>query len=125
MAEILPFPAGRRPDARHRAHAAEADAAGDRTGGNAWEADDPGDDPEDGGIGLARVAGLAAAPPAPSLDARALRVEVLAARLAPPDGDAGAGLCAAEARLLRAVLRDLRALAADLAFAAARGAPAG
>ena len=69
MAEILPFPAGRRADAPRGTGTPEAGAAGDRPEEDTWPGDDPEDDPEDGGIGLARVAGLAAAPPAPSLDA--------------------------------------------------------
>jgi hypothetical protein len=46
----------------------------------------------------------------------ARKVEVLVARLA-TDEASDAGLCVAEARLLRSVLRDLRAFAGDIAFA--------
>jgi hypothetical protein len=76
---------------------------------DAW----PEEDAEDG-VPLETVARLASEP-SPTLDALAEKVEVLVARLAPEDGD-NTELCAAEIRLLRSVLRDLRAFAADLVF---------
>jgi hypothetical protein len=62
------------------------------------------------------VASLAAAP-SQSLAGLVTKVEVLVARLAPDDGT-DAGLCLAEASLLRSVLRDLRAFVMDAVFAA-------
>ena len=62
------------------------------------------------------MAGLAAAP-SPSLAGLVTKVEVLVARLAPDDGT-DAGLCLAEASLLRSVLCDLRAFVMDTVFAA-------
>ena len=52
-----------------------------------------------------------------SLAGLVTKVEVLVARLTPDDGT-DAGLCIAEASLLRSVLRDLRAFVADTVFAA-------
>ena len=62
------------------------------------------------------MASLAAAP-SQSLAGLVTKVEVLVARLAPDDGT-DAGLCLAEASLLRSVLRDLRAFVTDAVFAA-------
>jgi hypothetical protein len=67
------------------------------------------------GVSLGLVASLAATP-SPTLVVLTRKVEVLVARLA-KDDEADAGLCVAEARLLRSVLRDLRAFAGDIAFA--------
>jgi hypothetical protein len=74
-----------------------------------------GDDTGDNG-GLATVASLAAAP-SQSLAGLVTKVEVLVARLAPDDGT-DAGLCLAEASLLRSVLCDLRAFVMDAVFTA-------
>src|SRR3954467_794335 len=108
MAKILSFPgaqhagAARCVDIQPRCDAAQA--------ADAWAGDDTSD-----GVSLEMVARLADAP-SKTLDALSAKVEVLVARLA-PDDDADTGLCAAEIRLLRSVLRDLRAFAADLTFA--------
>ena len=72
------------------------------------------DDTADDG-GLETVASLAAAP-SQSLAVLVTKMEVLVTRLAPSDGT-DAGLCLAEASLLRSVLRDLRAFAMDAVFA--------
>ena len=77
----------------------------------AWPEDDTGDNG-----GLEMVASLAAAP-SQSLAGLVTKVEVLVARLAPDDGT-DAGLCLAEASLLRSVLCDLRAFVMDAVFAA-------
>jgi hypothetical protein len=68
-----------------------------------------------GGASLGLVVSLAAVP-SPTLVVLAHKVEVLVARLA-TDEEADAGLCVAEARLLRSVLRDLRAFAGNIAYA--------
>jgi hypothetical protein len=78
--------------------------------GDAWAEEDTSE-----GVSLETVARLAGAPSS-TLDALSAKVEVLVARLAPDDA-ADTDLCAAEIRLLQSVLRDLRAFAADLAFA--------
>lgn len=101
MADILLFPAGRAVTA---ALAAGFDA-------DAW----PGDDTADDGS-FETVVSLAAVP-SPSLAVLAIKMETLVTRLAPDDGT-DAGLCIAEANLLRSVLRDLRAFAMDAVFAA-------
>jgi hypothetical protein len=62
------------------------------------------------------VASLAAVP-SQSLADLVTKVEVLAARLTPDDGT-DAGLCLAEASLLRSVLYDLRAFVMDAVFTA-------
>jgi hypothetical protein len=112
MAEILQFPAGRCVNAAGHHHALPSDvepfAADDDV--DAWPEEDA---PE--GVSLGLVASLAAAP-SPTLVVLARKVEVLVARLA-TDEESDAGLCVAEARLLRSVLRDLRAFAGDIAFA--------
>ena len=66
------------------------------------------------GISLGLVASLAAAP-SQTLAVLARKVEVLVARLASDENDAG--LCVAEAKLLKSVLHDLQAFAADAIFA--------
>ena len=113
MADILLFPAERAGAAAHR-----TDALQPQTGAlaaafdaDAWVEDDTADH-----SGLATVASLAAAP-SQSLAVLATKMEVLVARLAPDDGS-DAGLCIAEANLLRSVLRDLRAFVMDAVFAA-------
>jgi hypothetical protein len=113
MAEILLFPAAQRAGAARPAHMQLCDEA--HLVSAAVEDDWSEEDATDG-VSLEIVASLAAEP-SPTLDVLADKVEVLVARLAPDDG-ADAGLCAAEIRLLRSVLRDLRAFAADLVFAA-------
>jgi len=112
------FPARPLPSGADRDHACPFSAPGWATDGPAG---DPGDDegPEHdapGGISLGLVARLAAAPSRTIADL-ARKAEVLVARLASEDG-VDAGLCAAEAALLRSVLRDLRAIADDLGFVA-------
>ena len=112
MAEILKFPAGRLVKMADRNHALPSDveALAADAGVDEWPEEDA---PEGASLGL--VASLAAAP-SPTLVVLARKVEVLVARLA-TDEEADAGLCVAEARLLRSVLRDLRAFAGDIAFA--------
>ncbi len=113
MAEILLFPTERLVDAAYRTKvrlpeveelAAEVDA-------DEWLEQDAADD-----TSLGVVASLAAAP-AQTLAVLARKVEVLVARLA-SDDENDAGLCTAEAKLLRSVLQDLQVFAADVAFAA-------
>jgi hypothetical protein len=65
---------------------------------------------------LETVASLAATR-SQSLAVLVTKMEVLVGRLAPNDGT-DAGLCLAEASLLRSVLRDLRAFVTDPVFAA-------
>jgi len=101
MADILLF-STERTSAAALAAAPEAEA---------WLEDDTGDNGE-----LEMVASLAAAP-SQSLAGLVTKMEVLVARLAPDDGS-DAGLCIAEASLLRSVLRDLRAFVTDAVFAA-------
>jgi hypothetical protein len=113
MAEILFFPAAQRTGAACPVHMPPCDEAHLVS---AEVEDDWAEEDASGGVSLGQVARLAGEP-SPTLDALAEKVEVLVARLAPDDG-ADAGLCAAEIRLLRSVLRDLRAFAADLVFAA-------
>ena len=113
MADILLFPAERASTAAHRSDSLRSPVAAlaARSDAEAWSEDDAGD------IGdLDAVASLAAAP-SQSLAGLATRMEVLVARLAPDDGTE-AGLCLAEASLLRSVLRDLRVFVMDAAFAA-------
>src|SRR3978361_2267981 len=100
MADILLFPAG-------RASAAALAALPDP---EAW----PEDNARDNGD-LEMVASLAAAP-SQSLAGLVTKVEVLVGRLAPDDGT-DAGLCIAEASLLRSVLRDLQASVINAVFA--------
>jgi hypothetical protein len=113
MSKILPFPAAQRAGT---AQCSQRQPPCDGTrlltaeAGDAWSEEDA-----ESGVSLEAVARLAGAS-SPTLDALAEKVEVLVARLAPEDGD-DAGLCVAEIRLLRSVLRDLRAFAADLVFA--------
>ncbi|MFC7477515.1 hypothetical protein ACFQS7_24355 [Dankookia sp. GCM10030260] len=113
MADILLFPASRVAVAAHRPDApqlqAAARAAVPET--EAWLEDGPGDNGD-----LVMVASLAAMP-SHSLAALVTKMEVLVARLAPDDGT-DAGLCVAEANLLRSVQRDLRTFAMDAVFAA-------
>ncbi len=99
MAEILPFPE-RTPPAPARLD----------DGGEGWPEEDA-----PGGIGLGMVAALAAAP-SRSLAELARKAETLVLRLLPGDG-AEAGLCGAEAALLRSVARELRRAADDAASA--------
>ncbi|TDH58410.1 hypothetical protein E2C06_32685 [Dankookia rubra] len=113
MADILLFPAERTSTAAHRTDALRSPAAAlaATSDAAAWLEDDVGD------IGdLDTVASLAAAP-SQSLVGLVDKMQVLVARLAPDDGT-DAGLCLAEANLLRSVLRDLRAFVADAIFAA-------
>jgi hypothetical protein len=113
MAEILLFPAAQRAGAARPAHMPLCDEAHLVS---AEVEDDGAEEDASDGVSLEQVAHLADKP-SPTLDALAEKVEVLVARLA-PDDEADAGLCAAEIRLLRSVLRDLRAFAVDLVFAA-------
>src|SRR4051794_554478 len=107
MAKILSFPAAQHAGA---ARCVDIQPRCDATqAADAWAGDDTSD-----GVSLEMVARLAGAP-SPSVEALTLKVEVLVARLA-PDDEADADLCFAEMQLLRSVLRDLRAFAADLAF---------
>ena len=113
MADILLFPAGRASTAAQCSDALRSPAAALAATPDAetWLEDDAGD------IGdLDAVASLAASP-SQSLAVLVNKVEVLAARLAPDDGT-DAGLCLAEASLLRSVLRDLRTFVMDAVFAA-------
>jgi hypothetical protein len=104
MAEILQFPAGRCVKAADRNHALpfHAEILAADAGVDEWPEEDA-----PGGANLGLVANLAAAP-SPTLMVLARKVEVLVARLA-TDEESDAGLCGAEVRLLRSVLRDLRA----------------
>ena len=113
MADILPFPTKRASVAAHQYNAPQTQAVelAASLDADAW----PGDDTGDNG-GLATVASLAAAP-SQSLAGLVTKVEVLVARLAPDDGT-DAGLCLAEASLLRSVLCDLRAFVMDAVFTA-------
>ena len=113
MADILLFPAERGSTAAHRTNAlwSPAAALAATPDAEAWLEDDAGD------VGdLDAVASLAAAP-SQSLAGLVSKMQVLVARLAPDDGT-DAGLCLAEASLLRSVLRDLRAFVMDAVFAA-------
>jgi hypothetical protein len=112
MAEILQFPAGRLVDAadRNRIAPSHVEALAADGGVEEWPEEDASE-----GTSLRLVASLAAAP-SPTLVVLARKVEVLVARLATDEADAG--LCVAEARLLRSVLRDLQAFAGDVAFIA-------
>ena len=113
MADILLFPAERASTAAHRSDSLRSPVAAlaARSDAEAWSEDDAGD------IGdLDAVASLAAAP-SQSLAGLVTKVEVLVARLTPDDGTE-AGLCLAEANLLRSVLRDLRTFVMDTVFAA-------
>jgi hypothetical protein len=113
MADILHFPAERASVAAHQYDAPQpqTEASVAYHGIDAWF-----DDDAIGTGSLETVADLAAAP-SQSLAVLVTKVEVLVARLA-PDGGTDAGLCIAEASLLRSVLRDLRAFVADAVFAA-------
>ncbi|WP_165982924.1 hypothetical protein [Dankookia rubra] len=113
MADILLFPAERASAAAHQDDAPHTQAAvvAASLDADAWPEDDTGDIGE-----LATVASLAASP-SQSLAGLVSKVEVLVERLAPDDGS-DAGLCLAEASLLRSVLRDLRAFVGDAVFAA-------
>ena len=113
LADILIFPAERASVAVHRYDVLQFQAAAlaAASEAEAWPEDDTGDNGN-----LEMVASLAAAP-SQSLAGLVTKVEVLVARLAPDDGT-DAGLCAAEASLLRSVLRDLRAFVMDNVFAA-------
>ena len=116
MADILLFPAGRVSGAAHRIDAPQLQPAALAAFPDAetWPEDNTGDNGD-----LEMVASLAAAP-SQSLAGLASKMEVLVARLA-PDDDPDAGLCMAEARLLRSVLRDLRTFVTN-AVCAAQGA---
>jgi hypothetical protein len=111
MADILLFPAKRTLVAAYPYDASQtqAEALVASLDADAWSGDDTGDNG-----GLATVASLAAAP-SQSLAGLVTKVEVLVARLAPNDGT-DAGLCIAEASLLRSVLCDLQAFVMDAAF---------
>ena len=113
MADILLFPAERASAVAHQYDApqlqAEASVADPSI--DVWF-----DDDAVGTGSLEMVASLAAAP-SQSLAGLVTKVEILVGRLA-PDGGTDAGLCIAEASLLRSVLRDLRAFVADAVFAA-------
>ena len=113
MADILLFPAERASTAAHRSDASRSPAAALAAppDAEAWSEDDAGDNGD-----LEMVASLAAAP-CQSLVGLVDKMQVLVTRLA-PDDDPDAGLCLAEARLLRSVLRDLRVFVMDAAFAA-------
>ena len=113
MADILLFPVERASAAAHRHDALQSQAAAlaAASEAEAWPEDDTGDNSD-----LETVASLAASPSL-SLAGLVTKVEVLVARLAPDDGT-DAGLCLAEASLLRSVLRDLRAFVIDAVFAA-------
>jgi hypothetical protein len=113
MADILLFPAERAGAVAHRSDApqSQTEALAAAFDAEAWAENDTAD------IGsLATVASLAAAP-SQSLAVLVTKMEMLVARLAPGDG-IDAGLCLAEANLLRSVLRDLRAFVMDAVFAA-------
>ena len=112
MADILLFPAERVFVAAHRTDAPQLQTAALAAvlDAEAWSEDDT----EDNGD-LEIVASLAAAP-SQSLAVLVTKVEVLVGRLAPDDGT-DAGLCLAEASLLRSVLCDVRAFVADAVFA--------
>ena len=112
MADILLFPVERALAAAHRTGAlqSQAKASVAYPGIDAWF-----DDDAVGTGSLELVASLAAAP-SQSLAGLVTKVEVLVARLASDEGT-DAGLCIAEASLLRSVLRDLRAFAMDAVFA--------
>jgi len=116
MADILLFPAGRASAATPRTDAPQLQAAALAvvSDAEAWPEDGAGDNGD-----LEMVASLAAAP-SQSLAGLASKMEVLVARLA-PDDDPDAGLCMAEASLLRSVLRDLRTFVTS-AVCAAQGA---
>jgi hypothetical protein len=111
MADILFFPVERASAAAHRPGApqlqAAALAAAPET--ETWPEGDMGDNGD-----LEMAASLAAAP---SLAGLVTKMDVLVAHLAPGDGT-DAGLCPAEASLLRSVLRDLRAFGTGAVFAA-------
>ncbi len=113
LADILSFPAKRASVAAHQYDAPQlqTEASVAAPGIDAWF-----DDDAIGTGSLETVASLAAAP-SQSLAGLVTKVEVLFARLAPDDGS-DAGLCIAEASLLRSVLRDLRAFVTDAVFAA-------
>ena len=116
MADILLFPAGRASAVAHRTDAPQLQAAALAvvSDAEAWPEDDAGDNGD-----LEMVASLAAVP-SQSLVGLTSKMEVLVARLA-PDDDPDAGLCMAEASLLRSVLRDLRTFVTS-AVCAAQGA---
>jgi hypothetical protein len=113
MADILSFPAQRVAAAAHQYDApqlqTEASVAG--PGIDAWLEDDT-----IATGSLETVASLAATR-SQSLAVLVTKMEVLVGRHAPNDRT-DAGLCLAEASLLRSVLRDLRAFVTDPVFAA-------
>ncbi|MBL6081347.1 hypothetical protein JMJ56_25455 [Belnapia sp. T18] len=106
MADILPFSVQRRAGAAHyrRQPLSQPARAGDDLDASI-SVEPAAADCSD----LGAVASLAEAP-SRTLAALTGKVEVLVSRLA--DEDADAGLCVAEAKLLRSVLQDLRAFAA-------------
>ncbi|TDH58035.1 hypothetical protein E2C06_34680 [Dankookia rubra] len=110
MADILLFPAERTSTAAHRSDASRPPAVAPPDA-ETWSEDDAGDNGD-----LEMVASLAAAP-CQSLVGLVDKMQVLVTRLA-PDDDPDAGLCLAEASLLRSVLHDLRVFVMDTAFAA-------
>ena len=111
MADILLFPAERALASPHR-----PDAPQPQMEVLVADADAEVEDDAAGDGGLKTVANLAAAP-SQSLAVLVTKMEVLVTRLAPGDGT-DAGLCLAEANLLRSVLRELRIFAMDAVFAA-------
>lgn len=113
MADILLFPAERASAVAHQYDAPQLQTEASVTdpGMDAWF-----DDDAVGTGSLEMVASLAAVP-SQSLAGLVTKVEILVGRLAPDDGT-DAGLCIAEASLLRSVLRDLRAFVMDAVFAA-------
>jgi hypothetical protein len=113
MADILLFPVERASVAAHRHDALQSQAAALAAApeAEAWLEDDTGDNGD-----LEMVASLAAVP-SQSLAGLVTKMEVLVARLAPDDGT-DAGLCLAEASLLRSLLCDLRVFVMDAVFAA-------
>ncbi|SDE46372.1 hypothetical protein [Belnapia rosea] len=113
MAEILLFPTKRLVDTAHstQAQLSKIDDLAAEVGADEWLEQDASD-----GTSLGLVASLAAAP-SPSLAVLTRKVELLVTRLA-SDDENDAGLCTAEAKLLRSVLQDLQTFAADVAFAA-------
>jgi hypothetical protein len=112
MADILLFPTSRAVAVAHRTDAPQPQAGVLATDSDA-DAWSEGDTADTGSLEM--VASLAAMP-SQSLAVLTTKMEVLVARLAPDDGT-DAGLCLAEASLLRSVLRDLRAFAMDAVFA--------
>ena len=106
MADILPFATQRHASAAHNSRRVLSQPA---TPENILCADIPVEAAAAERSDLGKVASMAEVP-SRTLAALTDKVEVLVNRLA--DEDADAGLCGAEAKLLRSVLQDLRAFAA-------------